>query len=39
LRPEKSRGKSFDRASRLAAGMTAEFVDRLEQAGEAPSPV
>jgi len=35
LRPEKSRGKSFDRDSRLAAGMTPEFVDRLEQAGEA----
>ncbi len=33
LRPEKSRGKSFDRASRLAAGMSPEFVDRLEQAG------
>lgn len=33
LRPEKSRGKTFDRASRLAAGMTPDFVDRLEQAG------
>jgi uncharacterized ferritin-like protein (DUF455 family) len=33
LRPEKSRGKSFDRASRLAAGMSPEFIDRLEQAG------
>ncbi len=31
LRPEKSRGKSFDRASRLAAGMSPEFVDRLEK--------
>ena len=39
LRPEKSRGKSFDRNSRLAAGMTPEFIDRLEQAGDAPSPV
>jgi uncharacterized ferritin-like protein (DUF455 family) len=36
LRPEKSRGKSFDRDSRLAAGMSQEFVDRLEQAGELP---
>lgn len=36
LRPEKSRGKSFDRNSRLAAGMSTDFVDRLEQAGEAP---
>jgi uncharacterized ferritin-like protein (DUF455 family) len=30
LRPEKSRGHAFDRESRLAAGMSAEFVDRLE---------
>ena len=37
LRPEKSRGKSFDRDSRLAAGMTPEFVDRLEQAGGLPA--
>jgi uncharacterized ferritin-like protein (DUF455 family) len=36
LRPEKSRGRSFHRDSRLAAGMTPEFVDLLEQAGEAP---
>lgn len=33
LRPEKSRGKSFDRASRLAAGMSPDFVDRLEKLG------
>ncbi|HEY2251461.1 MAG TPA: DUF455 family protein [Planctomycetaceae bacterium] len=36
LRPAKSRGKSFDRTSRLAAGMSPEFVDRLEQTGNAP---
>jgi len=30
LRPEKARGKSFHRESRLAAGMSPEFVDRLE---------
>jgi uncharacterized ferritin-like protein (DUF455 family) len=30
LRPEKSRGKSFHREPRLAAGMSPEFVDRLE---------
>jgi uncharacterized ferritin-like protein (DUF455 family) len=34
LRPEKSRGKSFHREPRLAAGMSPEFVDRLEQAEE-----
>jgi uncharacterized ferritin-like protein (DUF455 family) len=34
LRPEKSRGKSFHREPRLAAGMSPEFVDRLEQLGE-----
>ncbi len=34
LRPGKSRGKSFHRESRLAAGMSPEFVDRLEQADE-----
>lgn len=31
LRPAKARGETFDRASRLAAGMSEEFVDRLEQ--------
>ena len=31
LRPEKSRGRSFHREPRLAAGMSPEFVDRLEQ--------
>ncbi|MGE5191368.1 MAG: ferritin-like domain-containing protein [Deltaproteobacteria bacterium] len=30
LRPEKSRGRSFHREPRLAAGMSPEFVDRLE---------
>jgi uncharacterized ferritin-like protein (DUF455 family) len=30
LRPEKSRGKSFHREPRLAAGMSPDFVDRLE---------
>jgi uncharacterized ferritin-like protein (DUF455 family) len=31
LRPEKARGKSFHREPRLAAGMSPEFVDRLEK--------
>lgn len=31
LRPEKSRGKTFHRAPRLEAGMTEEFVERLER--------
>ena len=31
LRPEKSRGKSFHREPRLAAGMSPEFVDELER--------
>jgi uncharacterized ferritin-like protein (DUF455 family) len=31
LRPEKSRGKTFHRAPREEAGMTPEFIDRLEQ--------
>ncbi|HEY3968064.1 MAG TPA: ferritin-like domain-containing protein [Planctomycetaceae bacterium] len=35
LRPEKSRGKQFHREPRLAAGMSPEFVDRLEQSDEA----
>jgi uncharacterized ferritin-like protein (DUF455 family) len=30
LRPEKSRGRLFHRDARLAAGMSPEFVDRLE---------
>ncbi len=34
LRPGKARGKTFNRAARLAAGMTPEFIDRLEQAGD-----
>lgn len=34
LRPEKSRGKMFHREPRLAAGMSPDFVDRLEQADE-----
>jgi uncharacterized ferritin-like protein (DUF455 family) len=33
LRPEKSRGKSFHRAPRLAAGMSPEFLDHLESLG------
>ncbi len=32
LRPEKSKGKTFHRQPRLDAGMTAEFIDHLEQA-------
>jgi uncharacterized ferritin-like protein (DUF455 family) len=31
LRPEKARGRVFQREARLAAGMSADFVDRLEQ--------
>jgi len=31
LRPEKARGDEFHRASRIAAGMSEEFVDRLER--------
>lgn len=31
LRPEKARGKQFQREARLSAGMSDEFVDRLEQ--------
>jgi uncharacterized ferritin-like protein (DUF455 family) len=30
LRPDKARGKSFHREPRLAAGMSPDFVDRLE---------
>ena len=30
LRPEKARGDEFLRAPRIAAGMSQEFVDRLE---------
>jgi uncharacterized ferritin-like protein (DUF455 family) len=37
LRPEKSRGRAFHRSPREAAGMSAEFIDRLEAAGEAES--
>lgn len=33
LRPEKSRGRSFSREARLAAGMSPEFIDRLEALG------
>ncbi len=33
LRPEKSKGRAFHRQPRLAAGMTADFIDRVEQAG------
>lgn len=32
LRPEKSKGDVFDRASREAAGMSAEFIDLLDRA-------
>ncbi|MBS0265843.1 MAG: DUF455 family protein [Planctomycetes bacterium] len=34
LRPEKSRGKSFHREPRLAAGMSPEFIDRLEETSD-----
>ncbi len=33
LRPEKAKGKTFHRGPRLAAGMSAEFIDHIEQAG------
>lgn len=32
LRPQKARGNVFQRDARLAAGISAEFIDRLEQA-------
>jgi uncharacterized ferritin-like protein (DUF455 family) len=35
LRPEKARGDVFDRSSRLAAGMTPAFIERLASAREA----
>jgi hypothetical protein len=34
LRPEKSRGKTFHRVAREAAGLSDEFIDRLEAIGE-----
>ena len=34
LRPEKSRGKVFQREARLAAGLSSEFVDELERLAE-----
>ena len=34
LRPEKSRGKTFHRVAREAAGLSDEFIDRLEAFGE-----
>ena len=34
LRPAKSKGDRFDRDSRLAAGMSAEFIDQLERTVE-----
>lgn len=37
LRPEKARGEVFQREARLAAGLTAEFVDRLAAATEGRS--
>jgi uncharacterized ferritin-like protein (DUF455 family) len=33
LRPERSRGRTFHREPRLEAGMTADFVDRLQETG------
>lgn len=33
LRPEKSKGRDFQRQPRLEAGMTTDFIDRVEQAG------
>ena len=37
LRPEKARGHVFQREARLAAGLTEDFVDHLEQAGDEPT--
>jgi hypothetical protein len=34
LRPGKARGHVFQRAARQAAGLTPEFIDRLEAAPE-----
>ncbi len=34
LRPHKARGEKFQREARLAAGLSAEFVDRLEAAAD-----
>jgi uncharacterized ferritin-like protein (DUF455 family) len=34
LRPEKSRGRTFHRDARLAAGMSPEFIEKLEALGE-----
>lgn len=36
LRPDKSIGDTFDRAPRLSAGMSVEFVDRLQACQTAP---
>ena len=33
LRPEKAKGKAFQRQPRLDAGMTANFIDQIQQAG------
>jgi len=33
LRPEKSKGKTFNRQPRQAAGMSDDFIDQVEQAG------
>ena len=38
LRPAKARGDTFQRAPRLAAGMSADFVTRLEREAEHPAP-
>ena len=38
LRPVKSRGKTFHREPRLAAGMSPEFLERLQQAEEDVRP-
>jgi uncharacterized ferritin-like protein (DUF455 family) len=34
LRPAKARGQVFQRAARLAAGLSEEFVDQIEQASD-----
>lgn len=39
LRPAKARGDTFHREPRLAAGMSLEFIDRLEQEEERSEPV
>ena len=38
LRPSKARGETFQREARLKAGLSDEFIDRLEKFVDAPRP-